>query len=119
LQSHERRHLIVEAIRRIARTENSFANFSDKVEPENYVQITGDGVLEVTSRKYGGVLPPLDYHQILALTDLGFAAHPDPNYRKDVVIEQAQTIANVCEEAFVILACSPTFDLNIELEEAR
>ena len=119
MQAHERRHVIVEAIRRIAGTENSFAIFSDKVEPENYVQITGDGVLEVTSREYGGALPALDYHQMLALADLGFDAHPNPNYRKDVMIDQSQAIADLCEQAFVILGCSPTFDLNVELEEVR
>ncbi len=96
--------------------DDAFAIFSDGRAPDNYVQVTSDGVLEVTSRDYGGSLPRLTADQVDAIVRLGFDRKAAPNHRRSISMDDPAAIAALCEEIFAILGSPPNFDLEVVVD---
>ena len=97
--------------------EGAFVIFSDRAVPDNYVQITSDGLIEVTSRAHSnGPLPQLTPDQVNALAHFGFERQADPNHRGKVSLADRPAVARLCEQLFAILGSSPQFDLDVVVD---
>jgi hypothetical protein len=122
VRSEERRALIAEAVKAVATgaREGCFAILTDADQEENYVQFKKgadrQAVFEVTSRRWGGRLPPLTDQQVAALQRLGFT-HTESNLRQETNLEDPEAIARISEQAFAILGSPDTFTLGIELQD--
>ncbi len=116
MQSQERRVLIVDTVHSLAASPygDGVAVLTDADCEENYVQFrslpNGRALCEVTARRWGGRLVPLTEQEIAALMSLGFG-RPDPNLGQELNLSQAEAIADLCEQAFAILASPATFTL--------
>jgi hypothetical protein len=122
VRREERRALIIDAVNKVAssRHEGGFAILTDADQAENYVQFMktapGQATVEVTSRAWGGVLPPLTEEHIAALMRLGFS-RPDTNLRQTMRLADPTAIAAISEQAFEILGSPATFTLGIEFQD--
>lgn len=96
---------------------DAYLIFSDHQQPDNYVQLLGNGLIEATSRTYDGALPVLSPAQIDALVALEFSRTAHPNHQRLVKISAVQETAALCEQVFALLGSLPTFDLDVEQGE--
>ena len=96
--------------------DGAFAIFSDRHSPDYYVQVTSDGLMDVTSRMYGGSLPQLTADQVNAIVALGFERQPDPNHSRSISMDNPAAVAELCEELFAILGSPPSFDLEVVVD---
>lgn len=111
----ERIELMAEAIRQLVAEGEGYVIFSDAGYPENFVQLTAEGIVEVSSRNYrSSSLPRLTPEQVEQLVALGFAREATPNHQGGADLSDAAQTAERCEQAFAILATSGDFDLEVE-----
>lgn len=118
MDKSQRLDVMSQALLRLAKGEpGDFVIFTDRQQPENYVQLTQDGLIEVTSRDYpNSHLPKLTAEQIAAVTYLGFGASANPNHQSTADLSKPEAIAALCEQLFNILGSTDTFILGVSTE---
>lgn len=122
MQRQERISLIVDAVNQVKAAKYEDAGFAiliDQDHDDNYVQFAkrdgGTAIFEVTSRDYErGILPAVSEEQANDIGALGFDPYPSPNFRQIISLSDPWEIAEISEQAFMILGSLPDFHLKVE-----
>jgi hypothetical protein len=115
VDQQERAAIIIESVMQLVAEGEGFVIFTDASYPENFVQLTSDGLIEVTSRNYrSSKLPKLTEAQVDQLVVLGLSREAGPNHQGEVDLSQPSMIAELCEQSFAILGSAPGFVIEAE-----
>jgi hypothetical protein len=116
MSREQRSRIFHEALQQLNAQGEGYIIFSDQAHPENFVQLTTDGVFEVTSRNYrSSRLPKLNDAQIDELVRIGFSREANPNHQGHANLNELPRLVDRIEQAFAILGVASDFELDVEL----
>lgn len=111
----ERAGLVTAALAELAAQGEGYAIFIDTQQPDNFVQVSAEGTIEVTSRNYrSSRLPRLSDEQLARVATLGLSVEASPNHQGTIDLGGPAAVAALVEELFAILGAPPDFSMEVE-----